>query len=192
MKKTFSIISVVLILLLSVVPAFAATDGTVRSPHGDDAFTVIIHPTQGGTGDWYYTTEPAADRSVGVHIYAIPNEGYTFDHWEVKGSYTANQSYSYLNTAKISVPVLAKTDANGNDDALGALDLTISGDVEATPYFKKTGTDEVATGTPKADDSSKSPKTGTDTTMLYVVVGLTLLMAAAGVVTATVVVKKRK
>lgn len=191
MKKVISIIVCVLMVAFSTVPAFAE----VKSPGADFKYDVYMIPTEGGTGGWYFTSEINEDGQQGVHIYPIANPGYTFDHWELRGDYKADkQEFPVKDLGTLAkIPVLAKLDANGNDDeAYGAMNLTISSDLYCYPYFVKTGTTEVATATANVDNGSKSPQTGfADTSAVYVVIILSLLFVAAGAVTAFVVAKKR-
>lgn len=167
MKKVVSILVAVLIVVFAAVPAFATE---VISPSGDLKYEVTVHPSEGGTGDWKFTTDIDKNGVQWVHIWAEPYPGYTFDHWDLVGDYEMGE-YNYTD---------------------GVLNIAIKSDLDCYPYFKKTGTTEVATATASVDTGSTSPQTGyANTSVVYIAIILSLLIVAAGATTAIIVTKKR-
>lgn len=137
MKKTFAVMFAAVLMLLSALPVFAA-----ESPQPSTyKYNVVVIPTEGGDGSWKFTTDIDKDGRQHVFIEPIPYDGYTFDHWEIDGPYTTKNKL---------------TDAN--------MDLVITGDIECTPYYRKSSqngtTGPVATATFNKDTNGKSPKTG--------------------------------
>lgn len=154
MKKTLSILVAVIVLALSVTPAFAAP-----SPTASKEYNIIVHNNKGGSGT--YTTKVDKD---GKHatIVAHPKNGYEFVKWIIKGKYK-----------------IEKGDLNSKK-----LRLLLKSNVEATPVFKKIKTGSTTTGSPvSVNRSSTSPKTG-DNTMYFVIgisAAAVLVLSALGV-----------
>ncbi len=146
MKKTLAILVAVLLIALSVTPAFAVV--SPKPTMGNYQIT-IIPGSGGGSYDFSYKTPVGDDGSQTVHFSAKPDEGYRFVGWTFEGDYTALGNL---------------TDAE--------LDLLIRGDIKAYPKFEKIGggsEDKGADKDTKVDTSSKSPKTGhTD----YIYIGI--------------------
>lgn len=147
MKKALAILVAVLVIALSAIPAFAA-ENDYQSPKATVAnYQITVTPgSEGGTYNFEYKTPVGDDGKQTVHFHAKPDDGYEFTGWTFDGNYT---------------PLGNLTDAE--------LDVIVSGDIKATPNFKKIG----SSGTTekkdtKIDDSSKSPKTGTN----YVFAGI--------------------
>lgn len=147
MKKALAILVAVLVIALSAIPAFAA-ENDYQSPKATVAnYQITVTPgSEGGTYNFEYKTPVGDDGKQTVHFVAKPDDGYEFTGWTFDGNYT---------------PLGNLTDAE--------LDVIVSGDIKATPNFKKIG----SSGTTekkdtKIDDSSKSPKTGTN----YVFAGI--------------------
>lgn len=150
MKKTFAILIAAVLIILSVVPAFA-----VVSPQPTTAnYQIIIIPGPGGGSyDFDYKTPVDDDGTQIIHVSAKPQDGYKFTGWTIEGDFT---------------PLGKLTDAE--------LDLIIRGDIKATPNFVKIGEEGGETKpAAKTDDSSKSPKTGS-TSMVYVVIASAALL----------------
>ena len=147
MKRTLAILVAVLVIALSAIPAFAA-ENDFLSPKATTAnyqITIIPGP-EGGEYNFEYKTPVGDDGKQTVHFHADPYDGYTFTGWTFDGDYT---------------PLGNLTDTE--------LDVVIGGDIKATPSFQKVGSDEkTEKKDTKIDDSSKSPKTGTN----YVYVGI--------------------
>lgn len=161
MKKLVSIMCAILMVVFATVPAFAANNG-VQSPVATTAtssleYTVIVIPTGGGDGSYEFTSDIDEDGNQNVHIVPKPNPGYTFDHWEIEGSYTTNDKL---------------TDAE--------MDLVINGDIKVTPYYTKDG--QIETGTVNQDGSSTSPQTGANDVLPYAVIMLSVLACGTAVV----------
>ena len=111
MKKTIAVLFAVMMMLLSAVPAFAAA-----SPEPSTfRYKVEIIPTEGGDGDYKFTTGIDKNGEQHVFIEPLPYDGYTFDHWEISGGpFRTDSKY---------------TDPNMN--------IIISGDIVCTPYYRK-------------------------------------------------------
>lgn len=111
MKKTIAVLFAVMMMLLSAVPAFAAA-----SPEPSTfKYKVEVIPTEGGDGDYKFTTGIDEKGEQHVFIEPLPYDGYTFDHWEISGGpFRTDSKY---------------TDANMN--------IIISGDLVCTPYYRK-------------------------------------------------------
>ena len=111
MKKTIAVLFAVMMMLLSAVPAFAAA-----SPEPSTfKYKVEVIPTEGGDGDYKFTTGIDEKGEQHVYIEPLPYDGYTFDHWEISGGpFRTDSKY---------------TDPNMN--------IIISGDIVCTPYYRK-------------------------------------------------------
>ena len=150
MKKIVSLAVVALLMLVSMVPAFAAD-----SPQATIVYKVVVVQTEGGTGSYEFTTDIDENGVQGVALKAVAESGYTFTHWEIEGPYTTQGKLE---------------DAN--------LNVNITGDITATPYFVKDGQETTGQQTTiKTDDSNKSPQTGSFNATPYVVVTLSLVAA---------------
>lgn len=159
MKKVIAVMFAAIVMLFSVVPAFAA-----ESPQPSTfKYRVDIIPTEGGDGDYKFTTGIDKNGEQHVFIEPLPYDGYVFDHWEISGGpfRTAN----------------AFTDEN--------MDIIISGDLVCIPYYRKASnggtTGPVATATAKKDDSTTSPKTGASDVVPYAILVLSLAACGAAV-----------
>ncbi|MCD8026152.1 MAG: hypothetical protein LUF33_04285 [Clostridiales bacterium] len=163
MKKISVIICSVLMLMISVVPAFA-----LISPQVDDLeYSVTVVDTTGGTDKYTFTSEIDEDGNQNVTIWAEIEDGYTFDYWDISGSYTTDDDL---------------TDSEMN--------LVITSDITVTPHYlsdteettaaagssSTTATTATTTTTVTTDTSATSPKTGADDAVLYAVI----LLALAG------------
>lgn len=160
MKKVIAVMFAAIVMLFSVVPAFAA----VSPEPSTFKYKVEIIPTEGGDGDYKFTTGIDKNGEQHVFIEPIPYDGYTFDHWEITGGpFRTDSKY---------------TDANMN--------IIISGDIVCTPYYRKASnggtTGPVATATAKKDNSTTSPKTGASDVVPYVVLVLSLAACSAAIV----------
>ena len=148
MKKTFAILIAVLLIAVSVMPAFA-----VDSPKPTTAnYQITIIPGDGG-GDFNfdYKTPVDDDGNQTVHFSADPDDGYEFAGWTFEGDYTLL-----------------------GDPSNPEIDVIARGDIKAYPKFVKIGSKDKGTDkTPeKVDTSSKSPKTGSAD---YVYAGIALI-----------------
>ena len=85
MKKVFAIaIAAVLLIAVSVLPAFASVD----SPGATKANYVIhIIDNDGGHAVKEYKTDVDEGGKQTVVITGIPDEGYEFSKWEITGDY---------------------------------------------------------------------------------------------------------
>lgn len=164
MKKIVSALFAVLMVAFASIPAFAA-DTDVISPVATTApattfrYEVDAIPSEGGSGSYEFKTDIDEDGNQVVHIKPNPNPGYVFDHWDIDGSYT--------------------TDNKLTDEEM---DLVISSDIKVTPYFKKTGSSVVETGTVNRDGNTTSPKTGANDVLPYAVIMLSIAACGAAVV----------
>ena len=160
MKKTIAVLFAVMMMLLSAVPAFAAVS---PQPNTLFKYKVEVIPTEGGNGNYKFTTGIDENGEQHVYIEPLPYDGYTFDHWEISGGpFRTDSKY---------------TDANMN--------IIISGDLVCTPYYRKASsggtTGPVATATAKKDDSTTSPKTGASDVVPYAILVLSLAACGAAV-----------
>ena len=110
MKKTIAVLFAVMMMLLSAVPAFAAV-----SPQPNTfKYKVEVIPTEGGNGNYKFTTGIDEKGEQHVFIEPLPYDGYVFDHWEISGGpFRTDSKY---------------TDAKMN--------IIISGDLVCTPYYR--------------------------------------------------------
>lgn len=164
MKKVVSAVITVLLLALSVVPAFA-----VESPVAPaNEYKITIITTEGGNASYEFTSEIDENGNQSVHLTSLPNEGYAFDHWVIDGSYTTEDA-------------LTKSE----------IDIIISSDITVTPYYSKDGTTVTDPPTTiKTDTGSTSPKTGYDNNFPYAVIFLAA--AACGFAALTLKLVKSK
>ena len=148
MKKTFAILIAVLLIAVSVMPAFA-----VDSPKPTTAnYQITIIPGDGGGEfNFEYKTPVNDDGTQTVHFSADPDDGYEFAGWTFEGDYTLL-----------------------GDPSNPEIDVIARGDIKAYPKFVKIGSKDKGTDkTPeKVDTSSKSPKTGSAD---YVYAGIALI-----------------
>lgn len=179
MKKVISILAAVLIISLSVIPAFAES---VESPSPTKAnYNVVVIPTDGGTATYTYDTEVKDDGTQTVTIHAVPDEGYEFVRWDIEGA-----------TPRGGTP---------EDPDLTFL---IGADITVTPHFVKSGEaetqptkggDEKGTtpegGKPSpsgdknyVDGGSKSPQTGSNDVVTFAVLSVVALALVSTVVIA--------
>lgn len=168
MKKVLTIAIAVLLIAVSVMPAFAAN---VDSPDATKANYVvhIIGDDEGGHVVKEYKTDVDEDGKQTVVITGIPDEGYEFTGWVIDGDF---------------VPQGDLTDAE--------LELIISSDIDVKPIFKKTSTDNtsdttdtkvVPTEKKVIDDGSKSPQTGSsDGTVVAILIVSVLALGAVLIV----------
>lgn len=155
MKKTLSILTAVLIIVISSMPVFAAP-----SPTASKEYKIIVHNNKGGSGT--YTTKVDKD---GKHatITAHPKNGYKFDHWTIKGKYKITSGSLKSKTFRI----------------------LLGGDVEATPHFVKIGKKSKTTSstgstiTVSRNYSSTSPKTGDNTMYFAIIISAVAISAFA-------------
>ncbi len=161
MKKISAILFAVIILMFSVVPAFA-----VESPQASSLkYDVVIIPTEGGDGTFEFETGIDENGDQLVIIRPLPKPNYEFDHWDIKGAYS--------------------TKGKLTDEEL---ELKIHSDITVTPYFKnQKGT--VATGTVNVDHSGTSPQTGKADMALPVAI-IVLSVAACAAATLKLVKSK--
>lgn len=155
MKKISAMLVVVLMLMISMVPAFA-----VVSPQATTyKYDVILIPSDGGDGTYDFVTDIDENGNQHVDLEAKPKPGYEFDHWEIDGPYTPNGEM---------------TDPK--------LNITIRGDVTVVPYFKD-AKGQVETGTMNIDNSSKSPQTGAANDVLpYAIIILSVAACGAAAI----------
>lgn len=137
MKKLLAVLATIMILALSVVPAFAESVDSPSPTKANYQITIIPGPG-GGTYDFDYKTPVGDDGKQTVHFTAKPDDGYKFTGWTFDGDYTTTGSL---------------TDTE--------IDIIISGDIKVTPAFTKIGEESKKSDTDtKVDNSTKSPKTG--------------------------------
>lgn len=136
MKKTFAILIAVLLIAVSVMPAFAVDSPT---PTTANYQITIIPGDGGGEFNFEYKTPVNDDGTQTVHFSADPDDGYEFAGWTFEGDYTLL-----------------------GDPSNPEIDVIARGDIKAYPKFVKIGSKDKGTDkTPeKVDTSSKSPKTG--------------------------------
>lgn len=107
MKKICAIAMAVVLMIFSVIPAFAAI-----SPSADIEYDVIIENTEGGKGS--YESEIIEGKKY-VTLIADAKDGYKFSHWVVNGDYTIVEGS--LSDSEFVV--------------------VLNSDIEASPYFDK-------------------------------------------------------
>ncbi len=151
-KKTLSVAVAVLIVVFSCCTAFA-----LESPTGGKDLNVTVHPTQGGTGSYEFTTAVGAGPNGGtlVDIHAKPYDGYTFEKWEIKGDYDIVKGS--LTSSEIQV------------DAFSDLDVY--------PYYLDA--DGKPAGNVDSNTGKTSPKTGDASAVCVAVIAV--MISAAGV-----------
>lgn len=82
MKKVFAVMLAAVLIFAASVPVFAA-----ESPTASKVITVVVKPSEGGTGTYEIITEPGENGGTIVYFTPKPNAGYTFDHWVLEGDY---------------------------------------------------------------------------------------------------------
>lgn len=168
MKKALTVAIAVLLVALSVLPAFAES---VQSPTAKPTKYVVTVDTSagGGSADVKYEGEIGPDGMQKILLTASPEEGFVFLGWSIAGSYT---------------PVGKLTDAT--------LEVIASGDLTVVPTFAKKGSPEETKpfvpsepgGDKSKDTGSKSPQTGSQDAVAYIILGVSALAVAAVVVSA--------
>ncbi len=81
MKKIFAVLMAVMLMIFTVVPAFAAH---VISPDVTGEYDIIINNSVGGTGS--YTSEIIEGKKY-ITLTADTKDGFVFTHWEIDGEY---------------------------------------------------------------------------------------------------------
>lgn len=152
MKKLICVLFALMMLITTAVPAFAAESPTAAT----FAYTIEILPSGGGAGSYDRYTDD--DGNECVHLIAKPYSGYVFDHWVIDGPYTTDGKL---------------TDAE--------LDIIITGDVDATPVFRKQSDSSLAPTIDK-DDSPTSPQTGTNPLAFYGMFATSVAICGVGVI----------
>lgn len=174
MKKVISILAAVLILSLSIVPAFAESVNSPAPTKGN--YNIKIDSTDGGSATFEYESEVDEDGNQKIKVHAIPDDGFEFDGWVVDGGNV---------TGDLSDP-----------DAV----LTVSSDARLKPTFKKKGVTPTEAPTEKksspsdkgshVDNGSKSPQTGSNDVVTFAVLSVVALALASAVVVAKKTSKK--
>lgn len=169
MKKVIAILAAVILVSLSVMPAFAAT---VNSPEPTRAnYNVVINVVEGGSGTYTVIKNVDENGEETIQLSAITNDGYEFTGW-----------------------TLVAGDATGDLSDPNAT-FVIKSDVEFTPNFKSTGvepTTSKVTPTNKptpgkdVDKGDKSPQTGSNDAFAFVA----LSVVALALVSTAVIAKK--
>lgn len=150
MKKIVAVLLAVMLVAFSALPVFAE----VSPEPSTKVYTVVVVPTTGGGGTYEFTSGIDKDGNQHVHLTPIPNEGFTFDHWEIEGPYTPGELLE-----------------NGD------FCIIITGDVVCTPYYKANNPTPTDTQpvTVKPDVNPVSPKTGTNDAYLYLIIALAVV-----------------
>ena len=168
MKRLFAVAFAVVILVLSVIPVFAAKESN-PSPSPSKEYTVIVHNTNGGSGT--YTTTMDED---GKHVLLVahPKNGYVFDHWVIDGKYVIDKG--------------SLTDEE--------IRLLLKSDIVATPVFRKIGSSSTSSGSKtsiSSNPSPVSPQTGNNA-IFFAIAAFVALAAAFGAVGIKLAVNKKK
>lgn len=167
MKKILALATVVMMLLISVVPAFALDP--VISPTGVPEYKVDVVPSQGGTGDYEFTTTIQEDGTQNVHIWPKPVPGYKFDHWEIEGEYFTNGTPTSPELDITITSDIVIHPVYSIDPSNPPTDPTQQGDTTAPVYPTKPGT-STAPATVKPDVNPVSPQTGSNDFFAYTVI----------------------
>jgi len=163
MKKVFAVCVAMLIVVLAIVPAFAAADDN-PSPTKPDEYNIVIHNSNGGTAT--YTTKTDKDGKH-VTLVAHPKNGYKFTGWKIDGKYT--------------LEVGELTDKE--------IQILLKSDVDAYPQFQKKGS---TTSTSISIDSSQtSPKTNDSNPLFFIIAFGALFVVAAGAVGVKLAISKK-
>jgi len=109
MKKFCAILMAVVLMIFTMIPAFAAI-----SPQPGLEYDVIIENTEGGKGS--YTSEILENKKY-VTLIATSKDGYKFSHWIIDGKYVI-------------------IDGSLNDPEFN---IQINSDIVAKPIFDKIG-----------------------------------------------------
>lgn len=185
MKKVISILAAVLIISLSVMPAFAESVESPSPTKGNYNVTIVEVPDEGGSASFTYDTPIRDDGYQTITLSAVPEDDYEFAGWTISGE-GGNGG-----TASIKPALLAVFGgANPSDSDLKSAELTIdiNHDIVATAKFqKKDGSTPSKDDSKKTiDDGSKSPQTGANDVVTFAI----LSVIALALVSTVVVVKK--
>ena len=158
MKKVISILAAVLLIALSVVPAFAESVDSPTAPRPN--YIVTIVDVEGGSATFEYVTEVDNDGKQTIKLVATTEDGYEFTGWTINDVVIEGQ------------PVL---------------EYVINSDVTVTPAFVKKGetkpTTPAKTDDKVVDNGDKSPKTGEDFAA-YAILAVSAIALAAVVTVA--------
>jgi hypothetical protein len=161
MKRVLTIMVAVLLIAVSVMPAFAES---VDSPTPTKAnYQITIVQAEGGTASYSFVTPVGEVGKQTVHFSAKVDDGYTFAGWTFEGN------YSLL--------------GNASDTEL---DVVVGSDLKVVPAYTKNGgdtkkTDDTSKTTDNSkkdttvDTSSKSPKTGSSEFVYVAIASVALL-----------------
>lgn len=153
MKRIFAVAVAALILVFSVVPAFAAKGNP--SPTKPKEYNVVIHNQNGGTAT--YTTEVDEDGKH-VTIVAHPKNGYEFTGWKINGKY-----------------VLELGDLTDEE-----ITILLGSDVEIYPQYRKIGTSSTTSGSISINSDTTSPKTSDNSQLYFFIAFIVMFVAVMG------------
>ena len=122
MKKTIAVLFAVMMMLLSAVPAFAA-----ESPQPSTfKYKVEIIPTEGGDGDYKFTTGIDKNGEQHVFIEPLPYDGYANMNIIISGDIVCTPYYRKASSGGTTGPVAtatAKKDDSTTSPKTGASDV---------------------------------------------------------------------
>ena len=166
MKKVISILAAVLILSLSVVPAFAESVNSPAPTKGN--YNIKIDPTDGGSATFEYESEIDEDGNQKIKVHAIPDDGFEFDGWVVDGGNVTGDLSDPDATLK---PTCKKKGVTPTE----------------APTEKKSSPSDKGS---HVDNGSKSPQTGSNDVVTFAVLSVVALALASAVVVAKKTSKK--
>ena len=183
MKKLFTVALAVLVIALSVLPAFAVESPTAKP----NSYVITFIDDNGVKGSATYETEIGEDGTQKVTISANVSDGYDFTGWVIEGSYTTNGTMDsnplgLTISSDLTVYTHAKAKGDTTPTGTGTTDAT-----DATGTTKTTtpgGGSTPGSGGKTADNGSKSPQTGSNDSVVYIVLGLSAAALVAGVIVA--------
>lgn len=200
MKKVLTILAMMLMLTFSVVPVFA---DEVKSPEATKASYVIeVGKPESGHGyrvDYEIKSEIKEDGRQTVKFYVTTDDDTEFIDWIIEGDYDPDQNLD-LSKPEIEleifgpvkvVPNVKTNEPTGDSNATQPTTAVVVSPSEGQPATSgsdkgktSSGTQQGGSGTAAVtqDKGSKSPQTGSDNTIAYVV-----LLASAAVCCAAVI-----
>ncbi len=200
MKKVFTILAAILMLAFSVVPVFAEE---VKSPEATKASYVIeVGKPESGHGyrvDYEIKSEIKEDGRQTVKFYVTTDDDTEFIDWIIEGDYDPDQNLD-LSKPEIEleifgpvkvVPNVKTNEPTGDSNATQPTTAVVVSPSEGQPATSGSDKGKTSSGTQQGgsgsavvaqDKGSKSPQTGSDNTIAYVVLLASTAVCCAAVI----------
>ncbi|MBQ1507767.1 MAG: hypothetical protein IIZ36_05030 [Ruminococcus sp.] len=197
MKKVLTVLAAILMLAISVFPAFAEE---VRSPEATKAsYKIVVQKPEGGRGYRVNYEIKSGIKENGrqtVRFYVDLDEGSEFESWTIEGDYDPDPNLD-LTKPDIEIEVFGDVNAVPNVKVPGTEPITAQETTEIVVRPSEAATTKPASSSSGSgsssssssvskDKGSTSPQTGSSNTVAYIV------LFASAAICCTAVVKYSK